>query len=276
MGRTGWSYGVFACALLLCDFASGPISYGAFGGGANASMTALLTLVLAVVFMMCPRLDDEIVLAVFALLVGACTAPLLILSDLPAWFDGMPNAAFWAFNMYSLAWFTLAVGQGEDGALSPKSLRGVAAVYLMTVLAEVLGILMPSQATNVVALSCVGVALVIALVNAARPLSGAVPAAVAVDSGGGKGALAVDPFGAATFEALAERAGLTPGERGVLEWLARGYMLKEVARQQGITEGAAKYHRHNVYLKLGVASRQELIGVVERTARELVAEGADE
>ena len=62
----------------------------------------------------------------------------------------------------------------------------------------------------------------------------------------------------------------------MLEWLARGYTLKEVARQQGITEGAAKYHRHNVYLKLGVASRQELIGVVERTARELVAEGADE
>ena len=171
-GRTGWSYGVFACALLLCDFASGPISYGAFGGGVNASMTALLTLVLAVVFMMCPRLDDEIVLAVFALLVGACTAPLLILSDLPAWFDGMPNAAFWAFNMYSLAWFTLAGGQGEGDALLPKSLRGVAAVYLMTVLAEVLGILMPSQAANVVALSCVGVALVIALVNAAPPFVG--------------------------------------------------------------------------------------------------------
>ncbi len=261
-GRSGWSYWAFAGALLLCNFASGPISYGTFGGGANANMTAFLTLALAVVFMLCPRLGDEAVLALFALLVGACTAPLLILSDLPVWFDGLPNAAFWAFNMYSVAWFTMAGGRGENGVLSPKSLRGMAAVYLMTVLAEALGVLMPSQVTNVVAVSCVGVALVVALVNAARPSS--VPAASV--PGGGEVMPVVDSFGVATFEALGERASLTDGERGVLEWLARGYTLKQAARQLGITEGAAKYHRHNVYMKLGVSSRQELINLVEEAA----------
>lgn len=49
--------------------------------------------------------------------------------------------------------------------------------------------------------------------------------------------------------------------------LSRGYSLRQVAVRLGITEGAAKYHRHNVYLKLGVSSREELIALVEQVAQ---------
>ena len=73
----------------------------------------------------------------------------------------------------------------------------------------------------------------------------------------------VPQAGSAALGGLATKASFTANERSVFEYLARGYSLKEIARQLNLTEGGAKYHRHNVYQKLGVTSRQELINLVE-------------
>lgn len=51
---------------------------------------------------------------------------------------------------------------------------------------------------------------------------------------------------------------LTPRESDVVRQVAQGQRNKEIARSLGITEGTVKMHLHNLYEKLGVASRTEL------------------
>lgn len=53
-------------------------------------------------------------------------------------------------------------------------------------------------------------------------------------------------------------ADLTPRESDVVRQVVQGQRNKEIARSLGITEGTVKMHLHNLYEKLGVASRTEL------------------
>ena len=48
---------------------------------------------------------------------------------------------------------------------------------------------------------------------------------------------------------------------GSLCTLAHGYALRQISLELNISENTAKYHRRNVYQKLGVSSRQELINL---------------
>ena len=57
--------------------------------------------------------------------------------------------------------------------------------------------------------------------------------------------------------------------------LASGNSLHRVAETLCISEGAAKYHRHNLYVKLGVSNRQELLDFVAALAKRPL-EAADE
>jgi DNA-binding NarL/FixJ family response regulator len=52
---------------------------------------------------------------------------------------------------------------------------------------------------------------------------------------------------------------LTARELEIARLAARGLRSKEVAAELGIAEGTIKIHLHNVYQKLGVASRVELV-----------------
>jgi DNA-binding NarL/FixJ family response regulator len=51
---------------------------------------------------------------------------------------------------------------------------------------------------------------------------------------------------------------LTPREREVVALIARGYTYKETATNLGITVKTLENHMHNIFRKLGVASRHEL------------------
>ncbi len=62
---------------------------------------------------------------------------------------------------------------------------------------------------------------------------------------------------------LQDAYGLTTREYDVLLSLARGNSLKKTAETLALSEGAVKYHRHNLYVKLSVGSRQELIDLVD-------------
>ena len=53
--------------------------------------------------------------------------------------------------------------------------------------------------------------------------------------------------------------GLTPRELELMSLVVSGLRNREVAAQLGISEGTAKLHLYNVYKKLGVANRVELV-----------------
>ena len=57
---------------------------------------------------------------------------------------------------------------------------------------------------------------------------------------------------------------LTKREKDVFSLVSQGLANKVVASQLGVTEGTVKIHLHNIYQKLKVANRVELIlGAIE-------------
>ena len=62
---------------------------------------------------------------------------------------------------------------------------------------------------------------------------------------------------------LAERCGLTPREREIAAYVFRGYSAKRIAEIDCVSLNTVQTHTRNVYRKLCVHSRQELIDLVE-------------
>jgi DNA-binding NarL/FixJ family response regulator len=58
-------------------------------------------------------------------------------------------------------------------------------------------------------------------------------------------------------ERPAKDAGLTEREIAILKGIARGNPSKMIAREDGVTEQAVKFHLTNIYRKLGVANRTQ-------------------
>jgi two-component system nitrate/nitrite response regulator NarL len=56
-----------------------------------------------------------------------------------------------------------------------------------------------------------------------------------------------------------EALGLTPRELELTALVVSGLRNRDVATRLGISEGTAKLHLYNVYKKLGVANRVELV-----------------
>lgn len=63
--------------------------------------------------------------------------------------------------------------------------------------------------------------------------------------------------------ALANECGLTEREGQILPYLARGHGSAHIAEELGVSESTVRSHRTNIYRKLGVLSREELISLVE-------------
>lgn len=64
-------------------------------------------------------------------------------------------------------------------------------------------------------------------------------------------------------EELASRAGLTEREKEVVMHIVRGRDRQAIAEKLFISEGTVKVHMRNIYHKLGIHSKQELIKLVE-------------
>lgn len=81
----------------------------------------------------------------------------------------------------------------------------------------------------------------------------------------GAGALPAppDPIAAACSQ-LVERYALSSREREVLELLARGNTRASIAEKLCISENTARVHVKNIYSKLRIHSKQQLIDMVER------------
>lgn len=69
-------------------------------------------------------------------------------------------------------------------------------------------------------------------------------------------------FGA-TVDLACEQFGLSPRERDVLRYLAMGYSADAVAERLGVSWNTARTHSRNIYAKMGVHSRQELIEAMD-------------
>jgi len=65
--------------------------------------------------------------------------------------------------------------------------------------------------------------------------------------------------GAAAENQAPDLLGLTPRELELTALVVSGLRNRDVASQLGISEGTAKIHLYNVYKKLGVANRVELV-----------------
>lgn len=58
-------------------------------------------------------------------------------------------------------------------------------------------------------------------------------------------------------------ASLTPKEKEIFDLYTQGLATKEIIAQQQISENTLKYHNKNIYSKLGVKSRKELLQYIE-------------
>ncbi len=74
---------------------------------------------------------------------------------------------------------------------------------------------------------------------------------------------AVAPQAVGRIGELGDRYGLTPREREVAAYVFRGYSAKRIAEIDCVSLNTVQSHTRNVYRKLGVHSRQELIDLVE-------------
>lgn len=74
------------------------------------------------------------------------------------------------------------------------------------------------------------------------------------------------PYGDAVCAVLAEERGLSAREREILPYVARGHRPAYVADVLCISEHTVRTHLRNMYRKLGISSREELIQLVEGAA----------
>ncbi|MBQ3205864.1 MAG: helix-turn-helix transcriptional regulator, partial [Peptococcaceae bacterium] len=56
---------------------------------------------------------------------------------------------------------------------------------------------------------------------------------------------------------------LTPAERVIYDLYLDGMGTKEILVQLNITQNTLKYHNKNIYSKLGVSSRKELVALAK-------------
>lgn len=65
------------------------------------------------------------------------------------------------------------------------------------------------------------------------------------------------------FDELALHFGLTPKEKEVLFYLAKGFSQPYIGKMLYISKGTVKVHAYHIYQKMGVSSQDELIEAVE-------------
>ena len=65
------------------------------------------------------------------------------------------------------------------------------------------------------------------------------------------------------LDVLADRFGLTPREKEVASWLARGYSLDATAKKLNVSINTVRTHARVLYRKLGVHNRQSFVDLLD-------------
>lgn len=263
--------------ILLCSFAGGVASAATTMGNSHATyLTGLIILGIAPLLFLGKTPRDTLLFSFLVLFTCACGIVAFIVPASAAWTLALERTGFWVLMLYGLAWFSHQGTCDRDAALSQTALRGLGVLYLVSSLADAVSFVTDGQTALVVSLGTLVASLVVVLLG-----TGVAPTNAAVDDAAEDAAAlqGVEAPAGGSFEAavaaLAESGGLTASERDMLSCLAKGYSLKRASEQMFMSESTAKYHRHNLYLKLNVSSRQELIDMVESVPSLPTSEASD-
>ena len=252
-------------SLLLCCLASGIASYGTVADSEQrVCLLVLASLAVTLVALFLGPARSTTLFVGLSLGVCACVSVALMVPAAPDWLPALVFAGFWLLEVYAISWFSQ-----QNRHMSAWGIRGLAAVYALSAVANIVGMFIGEQVAYTAALVVTIAAFAITSVSSGRVyvLDGRDNSALPHASGGTSTTPSYNPTVAA--EEFAHRYGLTEAETSVFAHLARGHALKQIALDLHISESTAKYHRRNVYQKCGVSSRQELINLVERDADEI-------
>lgn len=237
-------------AFVLCCFASGIVSFNApvgLGSGVPLMAASSLACLALLVLVGLPQL--EIPFALLSLVICVLMGCALVFDQAPATLINCMYAGYWILFLSALGWFARAPMTYRF------ALRGWAAVYFVTMVANLLALVIPQNIGCAIALVLMAAIFVAAFIKTSLAHRPQAPAASVPSIISDQGI--PDPL-----DALARNVGLTETEREVFVLLAKGFPLKPIATQLHISESTAKYHRHNIYQKLGISSREELIALV--------------
>ena len=209
-------------------------------------MTSVMVLAVAKM-----RVASEIV---FALLVAASSViSLLALSPFFA------NAVFYSaifMSAWSLLLFALAGSIWYGSACGDRGLKiacfSVALVYLTQLLIRFVTLLFPPHDVTLLVTSVVLLVLSLVILLIAQMRN------QAQQSTDGHGAMSEDN----RIDGMVREYGLTEREADVLRLLAKGNSVKGIAEKLLVSENTVKFHRGNIYQKLGISSRQKLIDMI--------------
>lgn len=250
-----------AAGLLTCKLAFGFISYGQTTLDMPATyFVAVVSALFALAIYCCGLPSRETLFISLVAVVCACVGLLCAFPHGPTALYLATYSVSWLFNLYLLAWF----GQRRTnvGTVSPRAgLLGWATAYCVTACSNAIAVVIDGQVRVVLALTCTVASLVIVLLQAWAAASES-RRAVVVPGDGSSAAPAEGSSLEARVHYIADAHGLTSSEQNVLLLLAYGFSLKQIADKLCVSENTAKYHRHNVYKKLAINSRDELIALV--------------
>lgn len=262
--QTGRSPLPWTVGLLLCCLAGGIASFGETTDSEQATfLIALASFALSTVGIFLNPTRTAPIFIGLSLCVCICVAVAMAAPQSPKWVSGLTFAGFWLLEIYAFAWFA----QHDEGrGLSPNASRYLAAIYALSAAANIVGLAVPTQVVYTAALVLTVAAFALTSFDVGR--ASAQRPATSTPLGIAKSGRPGDIAGTlpTMADAFARRFDLTEAEQGVFSYLARGYALKQLALELHISESTAKYHRRNVYQKCGVASRQELINLVDEMA----------
>ena len=237
-------------AFLLCCFASGIVSFNApVSLGSGAPLMAASSFICLALLVMAGLPQLEIPFALLSLAICVLMGCTLVFDQAPAVLINCMYAGYWILFLSALGWLA------RTPLTHQLALRGWAAIYLVTMVANLLAFVVPQNIGCVIALVLMAAIFVAAFIKMSLAHRSQVPIVPAPSA-------ASDQEVPDPLDALAHNAGLTETEREVFALLAKGFPLKPIATQLHISESTAKYHRHNIYQKLGISSREELISLV--------------
>lgn len=233
-------------AFLLCCFASGIVSFNApVSLGSGVPLMAIASFMCLTLLIVAGLPQIEIPFALLSLVICVLMGCALVFDRAPAVLVNCVYAGYWILFLSALGWLA------RTPLTHQFALRGWAAIYFVTMVANLLAFAVPQNVGCAIALVLMAAIFVAAFIKMSLVHRSQAPVVTEPSQE------APDPL-----EALARNAGLTETEGEVFALLAKGFPLKPIAAQLHISESTAKYHRHNIYQKLGVSSREELIALV--------------
>lgn len=241
-------------SIVLCTLASAFLHFGIIGGDETWAYFSLVALA-GLAFALAWRWSNPSPYLFCGIVLFACTCTLLAAMGIPA-VSSLAASAFWLLSVYGTTWAYDADCRFSrvPGALFLRALAVQQACMALPKLLDTR--LLPD--TTVLLVSCtaalaVGIGLF---------LMGAFSGPAAIDRIEYPADDHNRPRQTPPTQGFKDAYGLTDREYDVLASLARGNSLRKTAELLALSEGAVKYHRHNVYMKLSITSRQELIDLV--------------